>query len=282
MRPRLLLVALLALGPAAGCGGPDRVEFPAGTTMARLQAAGTVTIGVKYDQPGVGFQNLATRKLEGFDIEMGKIVARRLGIDDDRIRWVPTVSDDREDYLRSGRVDLVIASYSITPERSAEVGQAGPYFVAGQQLLVRKGDDRAIGPEQLGDRKVCSVVGSTSLKEVAARHAEPVARATYTQCVQLLLGGDVDAVSTDDAILLGYVGQQPDKLKVVGEPFTNEEYGIGYRLGDTAFCQFLTETIRQAKDDGSWVDAFARTLGRAGVPMPPAPVPRPCPADVAG
>ena len=98
----------------------------------------------------------------------------------------------------------------------------------------------------------------------------------------MLLGGDVDAVSTDDAILLGYVGQQPDKLKVVGEPFTTEEYGIGYRLGDQAFCQFLTETIRQAKDDGSWAAAFARTLGRAGVPMPPAPVPRPCPADVAG
>jgi glutamate transport system substrate-binding protein len=282
MRPRLL-VALLALGLAAGCRGPDRVDFPAGTTMARLQAAGTVAIGVKYDQPGVGFRNLATRELEGFDIELARIVARRLGIDEDRIRWVSTVSDDREKYLKAGRVDLVIASYSITPDRSDLVGQAGPYLVAGQQLLVRKTDDRITGPKGLAGRHVCSVVGSTSLVEVKRLHAQPVGRATYTQCVQMLLGGGVDAVSTDDAILLGYVGQQPDKLKVVGPPFTTERYGIGYYPpGDHALCQFLTETIRLAKEDGSWAAAFERTLGRAGAPMPLPPDPDPCPPPASG
>jgi glutamate transport system substrate-binding protein len=276
--PGAVVAAVLALGLAAGCQGPERVQFPAGTTMARLQEAGTVTVGVKYDQPGVGFRNLATGKLEGFDIELAKIVARRLGIDGHRIRWVPTVSKDRVPYLESGRVDLVVASFSITPERSARVGQAGPYFVAGQQLLVRKAEDRITGPERLAGFKVCSVTDSTSLATVQERYAaQPVRVATYTECVRLLLGGSVDAVTTDDAILLGYVGQQPDKLKVVGQPFTTERYGIGYRLGDRDFCQFLTETIRLAKDDGSWADAFARTLGRAGVPMPAAPEPAPCP-----
>lgn len=276
--PRVLAAALVVAAAAAGCGGPEPVVFPAGTTMAELQAAGTIRVGVKYDQPGVGFRNLATGKLEGFDIEIAKLVAGRLGIDTDRIRWVPTVSQDRERFLTEGRVDVVIASYSITPDRSAKVGQAGPYYVAGQQLLVRKADDRIYGPETLSGVRVCSVTDSTSLATVQKQYnARPVPVATYTECVQKLLAGSVDAVTTDDAILLGYAAQQPDQLKVVGQPFTEERYGIGYRKGDPAFCQFLTETISAAEADGSWAAAFGRTLGKAGVPRPPMPTPAPCP-----
>jgi glutamate transport system substrate-binding protein len=277
MTRRLLLVALLALGLAAGCDTPERLAFPQGSTMEKIQTAGTVTVGVKFDQPGIGFRNLATAKLEGFDIEIAKIVARRLGIKADRIRWTRTVSREREAYLQGDQVDFVVASFSINAERRQEVGQAGPYYVAGQQLLVRKGDDRIGGPEDLATHQVCTVTGSTSLQTLVAKYdAQTVARDTYTECVQLLLRDEVDAVSTDDAILLGYVAEQPDKLKVVGRPFTHEEYGIGYRFGDAAFCQFLTETLRLAREDGSWAAAFDRTLGKAGVPRPAPPEPMPC------
>ncbi len=124
-----------------------------------------------------------------------------------------------------------------------------------------------------------SSVESTSLATVRSqlRDAQLVSRNTYTECVRMLLGRDVAAVTTDNAILLGYAAQQPDKLKVVGEPFTQEQYGIGYRLGDRAFCQFLTDTITTAQRDGAWAAAFDRTLGRAGVPRPPVPNPAPCP-----
>lgn len=278
MRPwRLLVAVALAAGLASGCTQPEAVRFPAGTTMATLQEAGAITIGVKSDQPGVGFRNLATGELEGFDIEVAKIVARRLGIDE--IRWVPTVSRDRVPFLRDGRVDIVVASFSITPERSAQVGQAGPYYVAGQQLLVRTDERRISAPTDLVGAKVCSVTDSTSLRTVEQTYsARPVPVATYTECVQKLLDRQVDAVTTDDAILLGYAAQQPDKLKVVGEPFTTERYGIGYRRGDTELCRFLTETIAAAQADGSWKAAFDRTLGNAGVSSPPMPTPNACPA----
>ena len=120
MRPARLFAAVVLLGGlVAGCTEEAVPEFPPGTTMARLQQAGTITVGVKFDQPGVGFRNLATGKLEGFDIEMAKLVATRLGLDTDDIRWVQAVSKDRVGFVQSGKVDIAIASFSITRERSA-------------------------------------------------------------------------------------------------------------------------------------------------------------------
>lgn len=272
----LLAAVAVALGSAA-CGGPPRPDFPAGSTMARLQQAGKIVVGVKFDQPGVGFRNPATGKPEGFDIEMAKIVAEDLGLSTKDIEWVQTISPDRESFLEQGRVDVVIASYSITPERQVRVGQAGPYYETGQRLLVRKGNTAIDGPEDLAGETVCSVRDSTSLTTAKVEYrARTVPLATYTECVQRLLAGSVDAVTTDDAVLVGYARKQPDKLQVVGRPFHDERYGIGYRKGDVEFCRFLTGAISAAGTDGRWQRAFEDTLGRVGVAMPTRPTPDPC------
>jgi glutamate transport system substrate-binding protein len=280
MTARRLVALLLAAAGAlavAGCGHPARPVFPAGSTMARLQQGDRITVGVKFDQPGVGFRNPATGRPEGFDIEMAKIVAAALGLSADRISWVQTVSADRETYLVQGKVDIVIASYSITTQRQEEVGQAGPYYETGQRILVRKDDTDINGPEDLRGATVCSVTDSTSLETArTVYHARPVPLPTYTECVQRLLAGSVAAVTTDDAVLVGYVRKQPDKLKVVGRPFHQERYGIGYRKGDTAFCGFLADTIRAAEADGRWQKAFDDTLGSYGVAAPVRPTVAPC------
>lgn len=272
----LLAAAALALG-SASCGGPERPDFPAGSTMARLQAAGKIVVGVKFDQPGVGFRNPATGRPEGLDIEIAKIVATGLGLSTGDIEWVQTVSPDRETFLLDGRVDVVIASYSITPERRAKVGQAGPYYVTGQRILVRKGKGAIDGPEDLAGETVCSVKDSTSLATAKEQYrARTVPLDTYTECVQRLLAGSVDAVTTDDAVLVGYARKQPDKLQVVGRPFHDERYGIGYRKGDTEFCRFLSATLTAAGADGRWRRAFEDTLGQVGVATPAQPAPDPC------
>jgi glutamate transport system substrate-binding protein len=272
----LMLAAALAMA-AAGCGHPARPAFSDGSTMARLQRDDRLTVGVKFDQPGVGFRNPATGKPEGFDIEMAKIVAAALGLPAGRISWVQTVSADRESYLVQGKVDIVLASYSITAQRREQVGQAGPYYQTGQRILVRKDNTDINGPEDLAGATVCSVTDSTSLETArTVYHARPVPVATYTECVQRLLAGSVAAVTTDDAVLVGYVRKQPDKLKVVGRPFHTEQYGIGYRRGDTAFCRFLTDTIRAAEADGRWQKAFDHTLGLYGVAAPVRPATDPC------
>jgi glutamate transport system substrate-binding protein len=285
-KTKALIVAVGLSLSLAACGGDDGAdvavednpEFESGTTMAKLADAGKITIGVKYDQPGIGFLEPGADAPEGFDIEMGRIIAGGLGIDDDGITWKETVSDNREPFLENGTVDIVIASYSITDERRQVVGQAGPYYVTGQQLLVREEDKDAIStPEDTEGKKVCSVTGSTSLQRMVDEYgADPVPFATYSECVDQLENGTVDAVTTDGAILLGYAAENPDELEVVGEAFSEERYGIGYAKGDTEMCQFITDTVQEAMDGDAWASAFESTLGESGVDTPEPPTMDPC------
>ena len=275
---------VLAASGLAACGsgssGPDiKVEKAGNLTGApkALADAGTIKIGVKFDQPGVSNKQPGSDAPVGFDDEVGKIIAGRLGIKPDKIKWVETVSDNRESFLQNGTVDLVIASYSITDDRRKVVGQAGPYYVTGQQLLVRKDEaDKITGPEALKDVKVCSVQGSTSLDRVEKEYgAKPVPFATYSECVDQLENKTVDAVTTDGAILLGYAAQKND-LTVVGKPFSEERYGIGYKKDAPGMCQFLNDTLTKSFSDGTWADAFKATLGKSGVDTPTKPTLDPC------
>ena len=290
---RLAALAAAALLTASACGNAgesegtaesgneyevvESPEFEAGTRMAELAEQGTVKIGVKFDQPGVGFKAAGSDTPTGIDPEMGKIVAGQLGIAPDKIEWVETISDNREPFLQQGTVDFVLASYSITDERRQVVGQAGPYYVTGQSLLVAKDDDTIKGPEDLEGKKVCSVTGSTSIKTVEEEYgASPAGFDLYSECVDQLTNGSVDAVTTDGAILLGYAAEDPDALKVVGEPFSEERYGIGYSKDAPELCEFLNETITTAFESGDFEKAFDATLGKSGNEVPEAPTPDAC------
>jgi glutamate transport system substrate-binding protein len=292
IRTRTLAVAAglsLALAACGDAGGDDEGssapevevsenaadEFEDGTRMKELAEAGEITIGVKYDQPGIGFKGAADDEPKGFDPEMGKILAASLGISPDGITWKETISDNREPFLQEGEVDLVIASYSITDERRQVVGQAGPYYVTGQQLLVRSDSDI----ESLADVKgteVCSVTGSTSLENIEAEGAKPRGFDTYSECVDQVLSGTVDAMTTDGAILLGYAAEHPDELTVVVEPFSEERYGVGYSKDAPEMCQWINDTIEASYEDGTWEEAFQATLGQAGVDTPEQPELDPC------
>ncbi len=276
-----LSLTLAACGNAGESTSSDNVDvkvaenaadnFDAGTRMKELAESGKVTIGVKYDQPGIGFKGAADKMPTGIDPEMGKILAASLGIAPDKITWKETISDNREPFLQTGEVDLVIASYSITDERRQVVGQAGPYYVTGQQLLVKKGSDIK-SVDDIKGKEVCSVTGSTSLDNVEAKGAKPRGFDTYSECVDQVLSGTVDSMTTDGAILLGYAAQHPDELEVVGDPFSEERYGIGYSKDHPEMCQWISDTIKKAEDDGTWAKAFEATLGKSGVdtPEPPA------------
>jgi glutamate transport system substrate-binding protein len=251
-------------------------EFDTGTRMRELADAGSIKIGVKYDQPGIGFKGATDDTPVGFDPEIGKILAADLGIAPEDIDWVETISANREAFLQEGEVDLVIASYSITDERKQVVGQAGPYYVTGQQLLVKSDSDIASLADVKGT-EVCSVTGSTSLANIEAEGATPRGFDTYSECVDQVLNGTVDAMTTDGAILLGYAAEHPDELKVVVDPFSEERYGVGYSLDSPEMCQWIVDTIEEAEEDGDWAEAFEVTLGKSGVETPEPPTMDPCP-----
>ena len=253
-------------------------EFEEGSRMAELAEAGTINVGVKFDQPGLGFNETGSDMPTGFDVDIAKILVASLGIDPedtDKVQYIETISDNREPFLQEGKVDLVLASYSITDERRQLVGQAGPYMVTGQQLLVPEDSD-VESPADLQGKEVCSVTGSTSLDNAEAEGMKPVGFDTYSQCVDKVLDGSVEAMTTDGTILAGYAAQNEGQLKVVGEPFSEERIGVGYSKDSPEMCQWINDTLEQANEEGTWADAFEANLGASGVETPEFPELDPC------
>lgn len=220
--------------------------------------AGKIRIGIKFDQPGLGFKKSGT--YVGFDVDVAKYVAKKLGYSEDEIIWKEAPSKQREAMLQNGDVDMILASYSITDERKKAVSFAGPYFVAGQDLLVRKDDESIKGPEDLNGKRLCSVTGSTSAATVKKKFASEVQlmeQPGYAECATALFSGIVDAVTTDDIILAGLASASRGKLKVVGKPFTQEYYGVGIKKGDTKLATQINNAIAQMIQDGAWQRAVS-------------------------
>ncbi|PFG19357.1 glutamate ABC transporter substrate-binding protein [Serinibacter salmoneus] len=214
----------------------------------------TIRIGIKFDQPGLGYQEGS--EYTGFDVDVATYVAESLGYTPDQIEWVSAPSAQRENLLQTGQVDMIFATYSITDDRDEVVDFAGPYYVAGQDLLVRADDDSITGPEDLNGKNLCSVTGSTSAERIKEDYAEDVQlveQAGYADCVTVLESGQVDAVTTDDIILAGLAATPANqgKFKVVGNPFSEENYGIGIPEGSDQ-CEAINEAVTAMIDSGDW------------------------------
>jgi glutamate transport system substrate-binding protein len=241
----------------------EDVEFDAGTTMAELNEAGAITIGTKFDQPGFGLLN-PDGVPEGFDVEIGKLIAAELGIAAEEIEWVETVSANREPFIQNGQVDMVIATYTINDARKQLVDFAGPYYLAGQDIMVAAGNPEGIqGPDDLAGKNVCSVEGSTPAQNIRDNYPEATLTLfdVYSKCADALTNGQVQAVTTDNVILTGLVAGNPEGFELVGNPFTEEPYGIGLSLGDTEFRNFVNDVLEESFENGSWADAWDRTAG---------------------
>jgi len=263
-------LALTACGGSDNASGNDKfdvakdVSISGSPTFDKLKSAGKIVIGVKEDQPGLGFLDATTGERSGFDIEIAQWMAASLGFGGDKIVYKPVDSANREQALANGDVNMYVGTYSITDKRKEQVGFVGPYFVTGQGLLVAKDNTDINSEKDLTGKTVCSVTGSTPLQNIQ-QHYPDVKTITfdkYSQCVEAVKNKQADALTTDQAILIGYASQEPDKLKVVGEPFTEERYGIGIPKGDKAFCEALTKTLSDGGD--TWSKIYDETLGKSG------------------
>ena len=238
---------------------------------------GKIRIGIKFDQPGLGFKKSGT--YVGFDVDVAKYIAKKLGYSEDQIIWKEAPSKQREAMIQNGDVDMILATYSITDERKKAVSFAGPYFVAGQDLLVRKDETGIDGPKDLNGKRLCSMTGTTSavnVKEKFAKQTQLMEQPGMAECATALLSGIVDAATTDDIILAGLASASRGRLRVVGKPFTQEYYGIGVKKGNTELKNKINNAITDMIQDGSWQRAISdNTRGVAYTPNakynPPVP-----------
>jgi glutamate transport system substrate-binding protein len=297
-RTRGLLAAMLSLaalaglaGLAAGCtsepnaddkplAAPVVTPAPRPSLLKAMKERGVVRVGVKFDVPLFGLKNPATGKLSGFDIEIAKGIVSRLYPEAEditkHIEFVEAISKNREKFLADRTVDLIISTYTINSARKELVDFAGPYYIAGQDILARKTDvDNGVitGIGDVNGKKVCSVTGSTSLNNL--RDAAPgvdvsITKDKYSECFVALTSGLVQAMSTDDVILLGLAQGFPE-YAVTGNPFHTEPYGIGITKGDEELRSFVNDALEKMFADGTWDRAFRETIGTTGTPAPAPP-----------
>jgi ABC-type amino acid transport substrate-binding protein len=265
----LLLVALLGAacggGETTGTGGgggddEETQEFPAGSTMAKLQDAGQIKVGVKYDVPLFGFKNPQSGEVEGFDVDLAQIVADELGVE---LKLVEAISDNRIPYLQDGTVDLVFSTMTITTDRDAEIDYSRPYFIAHGKILV-PGDSDVKSIKDLGEgTTTCTALDSTYETTIIPKQApdtEIKALGTYSECFTQLQRGSVDALITDNVILAGFL-QQDDSMEIVGDDLTTDPYGAGVKDGDTEFADFVSGVLDETLEDGTWQELYDKWIG---------------------
>ncbi|ASU85859.1 ABC transporter substrate-binding protein [Nocardiopsis gilva YIM 90087] len=260
------VIALGAVLAVTACGLGVR------ETDSIVNGEGELKIAVKPDQPGIS-STTGEGEFEGFDVDVAHYIARSLGYTKDDVKLSAVSSNQREDVLLAAdekkRVDLVVASYSITPERKTRIAFGGPYYVAHQDILVAAGDDSVDDVHDLKGKVLCQEKGSNSANRITKERGievkEVVEAATYGGCADQLANGDVDAVSTDDLILAGYMQRAPGKFRLVNAPFTDERYGVGVSKDDLTGCEAVNTAITQMYQDGTGRKLLAKWFGATGL-----------------
>jgi polar amino acid transport system substrate-binding protein len=264
----------------ADCGDPEASlrpglqpspgAMPPGSAMSDIQERGRLVVGVDQNTFMFGYRDPASGQLEGFDIDLAREIARRIFGDPDRIELQVVEAGQRESALQSGRVDLVVRTFSITCERKQNIDFSATYFYAHQRILVRNGSNIGSAAD-LSGKRVCSVSGTTSLMRVFDLNPRPtlIGVTSWTDCLLMMQQGQADAISTDDVVLKGLARQDPD-VDVVGESLGVEPYGVGIRKGNEDLVRFVNGVLAEIRTDGTWerlYDRWLRSLGPS--PGPP-------------
>ncbi|MFI6578449.1 glutamate ABC transporter substrate-binding protein [Nocardiopsis sp. NPDC050513] len=261
----------LTTGPAAAAAvvlGMSGCAVALGDEASVLDLE-TITVGVKYDQPGTGLRG-PDGELTGFDVDVAHDIAERLGYSPDQVELVGVTSAEREDLLISGEVDIIVATYSITQARKTEVTFAGPYYVAQQDLLVRAEDTDIDDVRDLEGRRLCQGRGSNSARRITEGlgiEVEQTDAPSYGDCVDALRDGEVDAMSTDNLILAGFLAQSPHAFRLVNNPFTEEKYGVGLPHGDVRACEAVNKAISEMYQDGTAAELLDEWFGETGLDL---------------
>ncbi|PGZ98061.1 glutamine ABC transporter substrate-binding protein [Bacillus pseudomycoides] len=264
----LIVCACLFILILAGCGNKkeetkEAVKNEKETVIDQIKKRGKLVVGVKYDTNLFGLKNPATGKVEGFDIDIAKALAKKILGDENKLELKEVTSKTRIQMLKNGDIDAIVATMTITEERKKEVDFSDVYFKAGQSLLVKKGS----GIKDIADVKkgvkVLAVKGSTSTNNIRAKAPEATVLEfeNYSEAFTALKAGQGDVLTTDNAILYG-MEKQDANYEVVGKIFTDEPYGIAVRKGETELTKVINELLKEMKASGEYDKLYEKWIGK--------------------
>jgi polar amino acid transport system substrate-binding protein len=251
---------------------PPPGAMPAGSDMARILQRGYLIAGVDQNTLLFAYFNPVGRQLEGFEIDLLHQLARAIFGNPDAIRYQAVTPAERISAVRDGSVDVVADAVTMTCARRRQVAFSTVYYDAKQRLLVPL-NSPIEGARDLTRRRVCAVAGSTSIQTLEALPSHPLAFpvAQRIDCLVALQEGRVDAITSDDSILLGFRAQDP-YTKIVGSPFADEPYGMAISQTHPEFVRFVNGVLARIRADGTWRRLFSHWLGRfAPASAPPTP-----------
>lgn len=261
----VLAASLAACGGGANTAEPKKEEPKQGAATGavdQIKARGKLVAGVKYDLNLFGLKDPATGKVEGFDIDIAKAIAKKIFGDESKLELKEVTSKTRIPMLKNGEIDMIIATMTITEDRKKEIDFSDVYFTAGQSLLVRK-DSKINGIKDLNkDTKVLTAKGSTSTKNIRekAPDAQVLEFENYAEAFTALKAGQGDALTTDNALLYGMAKQDPN-FRVVSETFTEEPYGIGIRKNEEDLVQLVNSVLQEMRANGEYDKLYEKWIG---------------------
>ncbi|MFV0434794.1 MAG: glutamate ABC transporter substrate-binding protein [Leucobacter sp.] len=244
----------------------EAVTLEGSPTFDKMEKRGKVIVGVKEDQPNLGYLDNVTGERSGFDVDIARWIAASLGFEGDNVEYKAIASANREQAIVNGDIDYYVGTYSINDKRKQDIDFAGPYFVTGQGLLVKQGSPDYQSLEELEGKTVCSATGSTPIQNIKENYPKIKTQEfdLYSACVESLMNGQVDAVTTDQAILIGYAAQDPENLMVTTGPLlTEERYGVGLPKGDDVLRAHINDLFTEGGE--TWQSIFDKNLGDSGI-----------------
>jgi putative glutamine transport system substrate-binding protein len=243
MVARRLAVAIIAVFIAAATTLPVRADT-SGNTLDAIKARGVLKVGVKYDSPPFGVLDPKTNQVEGFDIDVAHALAKAILGDPNKIQFTQVNSSTRIPLVQNGDIDMFIATATITPARLQQIDFSNVYYIAGESLLVKK-NSPIKSYKDLGGKSVCTTAGSTEDTEI--RQLAPAANVqtfdSYASCFTALQSGRIDAMTTDNTILVGYQQQDPADFALVGGLLSFEPYGIGIAKGNVTLLKAVNAAL---------------------------------------
>jgi polar amino acid transport system substrate-binding protein len=251
---------------------PSPNHLPAGSTMARIRDRGRLIAGVSADTYLLGSRDPLNGRIEGFDIDMVKAVAKAIFGDESKYQLKVITAAQRIPALQKGEVDLVARNMTISCDRWTQIAFSSEYYRSGQKILVRRGS-KATRLADLKGEKVCAPKGTSSMDNLIklAPEAIPVGSDSHTGCLVLFQQGEVAAITGDDTVLAGLVAQDPYAVVPPQQAFTAEPYGLGINSKNVDLVRFVNAKLAQMRSDGEWTAIYNRWLAHSLGPAPSPP-----------